>query len=41
MINMASFKAKALYDFESVGAGELGVKVGDLITVTDTSVGQG
>lgn len=36
-----SFQARALYDFESVGEGELGVKVGDVITVTDTSVGQG
>ena len=32
---------RALYDFDSVGEGELGVKVGDVVTVTDTSLGQG
>ena len=36
-----AFEARAVYDFESVGEGELGVKVGDVITVTDTSLGQG
>ena len=36
-----SFTARALYDFESVGDGELGVRVGDTVTVLDTSTGQG
>jgi len=36
-----TFQAKVLYDFESVGEGELSVKVGDIITVTDPEVGQG
>lgn len=36
-----SFTARALYDFESVGDGELGVRVGDTVTVLDTTTGQG
>jgi len=36
-----SFEAKALYDFEAVGEGELTLRIGDVITVTDTNVGQG
>ena len=36
-----AFEARAVYDFESVGEGELGVRVGDVVTVTDTSLGQG
>ena len=36
-----SFTARALYDFESVGDGELGVRVGDTVTVLDTNTGQG
>jgi len=36
-----TFQAKALYDFAAVGEGELNVKVGDVVTVTDPNVGQG
>ena len=36
-----TFQAKVLYDFESVGEGELSVKTGDIVTITDPDVGQG
>ena len=36
-----TFQAKVLYDFESVGEGELSVKAGDIVTITNPDVGQG
>ena len=36
-----TFQAKVLYDFEAVGEGELSVRVGDIVTITDPGVGQG
>jgi hypothetical protein len=36
-----TFQAKVLYDFESVGEGELSVKAGDIVTITNSDVGQG
>jgi len=36
-----SFEAKVLYDFEAVGEGELTIRIGDVIKVTDSNVGQG
>ena len=36
-----AFQAKVLYDFEAVGEGELNVKVGDIVTITNPDVGQG
>ena len=36
-----TFQAKVLYDFESVGEGELSVRVGDIVTITNPGVGQG
>ena len=36
-----TFQAKVLYDFEAVGEGELSVRVGDIVTITNPGVGQG
>lgn len=36
-----AFQAKVLYDFEAVGEGELSVRVGDIVTITNPDVGQG
>jgi len=36
-----TFQAKVLYDFEAVGEGELSVRVGDIVTITNPEVGQG
>ena len=36
-----TFQAKVSYDFESVGDGELSVKAGDIVTITNSDVGQG
>eukprot|EP00092_Neocalanus_flemingeri_P075895 GFUD01094088.1.p1 GENE.GFUD01094088.1~~GFUD01094088.1.p1 ORF type:complete len:536 (+),score=138.48 GFUD01094088.1:167-1774(+) len=36
-----TFQAKVIYEFEAVGEGELTVRVGDIVTVTNTDVGQG
>lgn len=36
-----TFQAKVIYDFEAVGDGELTIRVGDIVTVTNNEVGQG
>eukprot|EP00092_Neocalanus_flemingeri_P021416 GFUD01023219.1.p1 GENE.GFUD01023219.1~~GFUD01023219.1.p1 ORF type:complete len:563 (-),score=160.59 GFUD01023219.1:67-1755(-) len=36
-----TFQAKVLYDFQSVGEGELSIRVGDIVTITNPDVGEG
>ena len=37
-----SFQARALYDFDAEpGSGEVSIRVGDILTVTRTDVGEG
>ena len=36
-----TFQAKVIYDFEAVGEGELTVRAGDIVTINNTTVGQG
>eukprot|EP00091_Calanus_sinicus_P025503 TRINITY_DN9767_c0_g1_i1.p1 TRINITY_DN9767_c0_g1~~TRINITY_DN9767_c0_g1_i1.p1 ORF type:complete len:145 (-),score=29.03 TRINITY_DN9767_c0_g1_i1:161-595(-) len=36
-----TFQAKVIYDFEAVGDGELTVRAGDIVTITNNNVGQG
>ena len=33
-----TFQAKVIYDFEAVGDGELTIRVGDIVTVTNNEV---